>query len=432
MIPKIIHSNSFDFGDPAVRLVPLHSRGVDAGWMKKHASHGVFHGAMKDLRPEKGRTVIHVIAVGDEEIYGPNRNCDGFSRADNTTAHTSFKELGHVFKHHQNTDPLKAVGDVIQTAHHNQMSRIELLLGLDNEKCSREVQALEKGEDLPVSMGSMQDYDVCSICDNKAPTADKHCDHIKQMLGSVFDDGRKVYMKNPNPKYFDISLVFKPADRIAYTLRKVAADNGNVIGGHELAEMFGIRPWYSPKTATLQSLAALYKRTPLELRKVTEPESVGADTMKELKKQAALNGVNHLLAFLHANGWLLCPGDFGELIGHRDRESCEQAVDSYDGIDQLLSDDSELTSFDEPAVTAPMSLPPNAVEELNHVTSMDGPELAQRTIRISITKQPKLARCAVQSPEAWGFSALYNQYKLAFATHHQDRPAVLQALATTF
>jgi len=94
----------------------------------------------------------------------------------------------------------------------------------------------------------------------KAPTAADHCGHIKTMLGQLLDDGRKVYMKNPKPKYFDISLVFKPADRIAYTLKKVAAAGHGVIGGHDLAEIYGLQAVGSdPKYATLKALAAMRK-----------------------------------------------------------------------------------------------------------------------------------------------------------------------------
>lgn len=431
MIPKIIPSDSFDYGDPAVSLVPLHSRGVDDQWMRKHANHGLFHQFLDGLRPQKNKTIIHVIAVGDEEIYGPNRNCDGFSREDNVTAHSSFKDIGHVFKNHQNDDPFKAVGDVMQTAHNNQMSRIELLLALDNAKCYKEVDALESGGDIPVSMGSMQDYDVCSICQHKAPTARDHCNHIKQMLGSVFDDGRRVYMKNPKPKYFDISLVFKPADRIAYTLRKVAAAHG-VVGGHELAEAFGIRPWNSPKTAALRSLAAMVKQVPMSLQKATEPIALKDSTKDELKKQAKVQGIDHLLAFLHANGWLLGPSDFGEIIGHKDPMGCAGAVESAPGIEDLLEDMTEIPSLDAPILPNPITLSPSAIRDLDESASMLPGPANGRVLKVTIIKPATKVAYTLDPNEAAGFALLYKHYKLAFATQHQDRPGVMQALAATF
>jgi len=432
MITKVV-TNSFDFGETAAQLVPLYSRGVDGDWLCKHASYqGVFHDVLQDLKPIPGKTVIHVIALGDEEIYGPNRNGDGFSRKDNVTAHKTFKELGNVFKNHQNNDPLKAAGDVIATAHHQNMSRVQLLLGLDNDKCRREVDALDKGEDVPVSMGSMQDFDVCSVCQHKAPTAADHCHHIKNMLGQLLSDGRKVYMQNPNPKYFDISLVFKPADRIAYTLKKVAAAGGGVIGGHELAEIYGLRAVGDPKYATLRALAAMYKEVPATLRKATGPEELSEETTTELQKQAKIHGMDHLLAFLHANDWLLSPEDFGSVIGHPSPGGCGQAVEEHGALDDLVDDHSEVKALEVPAVSDYIPLSESARADLDTRTSMKPDSANARVIRMTIMKTPKLAKQALDEHEARGFAALYGHYKLAFAAQHQTEHAVLKTVAATF
>ena len=56
-------------------------------------------------------------------------------------------------------------------------------------------------------------FDVCSICGNSARARRFYCDHMKKMAGQILDDGRHVYVDNPDPTYFDISGVFRPADR---------------------------------------------------------------------------------------------------------------------------------------------------------------------------------------------------------------------------
>lgn len=434
MITKAI-TNAFDFGEVATQLVPLHSRGPDHQWMQKHAaSHPrVFQEVIKQLRPQKGRTIIHVIALGDEEIYGPNRNCDGFSARDNRTAHRSFKDIGHVFKHHKNDDPFKAVGDVIATAHNEQTSRVQLLLGLDNNKCRREVDALDRGEDIPVSMGSMQDFDVCSICGHKAPTAADHCHHITDMLGQLMDDGRKVYMQNPNPKYFDISLVFKPADRIAYTLKKVAAAGSGVVGGHDLADIYGLRSFGDPKYATLRALASMYKEIPASLRKVTTPGKLKTATVKELRKHAQLEGMEHLLAFLSANGWLLSPEDMGEVIGHPNPEGCGQAVEDHPVLDELLDDHTEIRALQAPDFCNQISLSDFARADLDSQASMLPGPLDARILRVSIVKPVKIASSPmVDDCDARGFASLYGHYKVAFANRHRTDRAVVRAVAATF
>ena len=69
----------------------------------------------------------------------------------------------------------------------------------------------------------------CSICGNRAPRIQDYCEHARTMMNKILSDGRKVYVDNPKPKFFDISFVRVPADRTAYTLRKVASDESIVI-----------------------------------------------------------------------------------------------------------------------------------------------------------------------------------------------------------
>jgi hypothetical protein len=81
---------------------------------------------------------------------------------------------------------------------------------------------MEKGEHPEVSMGCRVPHDVCSICGNKAAKKNEYCYHITHENKKVYADGRQVYMKNLQPTFFDISFVFRRADKIALTLRKVA------------------------------------------------------------------------------------------------------------------------------------------------------------------------------------------------------------------
>lgn len=427
MIPKLITSESFDFGDASVRLVPLSSRGIDRQFVKRAGAGGVFDKLANELRPQKGRTVIHVLAVGDEENYGPNRNADGFSGEDNRTAHTSFKDHGHVYRNHQSDDPLKAVGDVIATAHNELMHRVELMLSLDDNKCRREVQAVNEGRDVPVSMGSLQKYDVCSYCGHKAPTAPDHCEHIKNQLGLVAANGQKIYMKNPNPRYFDISLVFKPADRIAYTLRKVA--EAGIIGGHVLAEQAGLTNWASPKYAVKRTLATLIKQVPAHIRGAG-PGRLQSETVAELKKQAQLQGIDHLLAFLSANGWLLGPHDLGAVSG-LPAEEMDDAAAAFGQLDQV--GDEQIDSFEGPSYWDSLPLSGSATKDLHEQCSMtDGPAQG-RIIKLTIIKQAATKTSRSADPVMReGLGRLYGHYKLSFAMANVDRPATLRLTAASW
>lgn len=68
-------------------------------------------------------------------------------------------------------------------------------------------------------------FDVCSICGNKAKRRDEYCAHIRHDKKKIYPDGKQPYMINYNPTFFDISIVKRRADRIAYVLDKVASVN---------------------------------------------------------------------------------------------------------------------------------------------------------------------------------------------------------------
>ena len=54
------------------------------------------------------------------------------------------------------------------------------------------------------------------------------------------EDGHVLHADNPNPTFFDISHVFRPADRIAYVSGQLKAASACCVSGAELAEQLGI------------------------------------------------------------------------------------------------------------------------------------------------------------------------------------------------
>ncbi len=84
-----------------------------------------------------------------------------------------------------------------------------------------------------VSHNCAIDYDVCNGCGNRAKTAKDYCgpdDCVKyggcrDNLARTFDDGHTLAVDNYGCRWFDISHVIRPADRIAYGARvKTASD----------------------------------------------------------------------------------------------------------------------------------------------------------------------------------------------------------------
>jgi len=185
-----------------------------------------------------GEVPLHVLALGAYEIYGPNRNGDAFRKEACKKYHKTFVKLGHWFHNHKHNDPRKSYGIVKASIYNEPLGRIELIVFLNGTKqaakknkglvASRELELLESGKELPVSMACKVDYDECSGCGNRAKTRDEYCTEdrckyggLSKNLGKVFDDGHKLCAFNPEPYFFDISLVPTPADRIAYTFGRI-------------------------------------------------------------------------------------------------------------------------------------------------------------------------------------------------------------------
>jgi hypothetical protein len=254
-----------DFGEPIVTLVPLLRDGrvgpADRAGLIKRAGVDFYH-AVKEAKLAPGEVPVHTIALGSTEFYGPNRNGDGFVDAClREYAHT-FEKYARFYRNHCNRDPAKSYGRIIKAANNDPMHRIELLVGLNGtEKAAeangglvadKELEKLHRGEDIPTSMACKVAYDCCSGCGHHARTREEYCDGfgqckyggLKKNITVTFDDGHQLHADNPEPTWFDESHVYKPADRIAWSLgplfplEKSAAVHP--LGGAELAERIGL------------------------------------------------------------------------------------------------------------------------------------------------------------------------------------------------
>ena len=214
----------------------------------KHASVGADY--FKTIQPVPGHSIVLVLAMGAWETYGENRNGDGFpefpymetanppwiTAKDSLVQHYQTFENGHNFRHHCNSDPAKAVGDVMKSFWNPPMHRVELLVDLEDAKAPDLAERIAAGEFPPVSMGTRVKYDVCTYCGNRAPTRAQYCDHLKFNMRGVIE-GQKIAALNPSPSFFDISWVFRPADATAFMMKKVAEhDIYEVISGAQAGE----------------------------------------------------------------------------------------------------------------------------------------------------------------------------------------------------
>jgi hypothetical protein len=251
-ITKVIYSGALPDGlDASMHIVEDRQ-----GFAKLAAeSQGIFD--YEAVKPGKDHVGIHLIALGDFEHYGFNRNADAFPKTACVGYHDTFVKYGHVFRHHKNKDEKGALGAVKLSAYNDPMGRIELFVHAHREKCAEELAKLEKTGELPFSMACHVAFDRCSRCNNlrKSSSDPNQCDHVKYELGKVAEDGSITGTYNDEPRFFDISFVFRPADRIAWNL-KVASDG--LLDSVKLAGEFD--ELWLPETVAILSPVAVEKR----------------------------------------------------------------------------------------------------------------------------------------------------------------------------
>lgn len=217
---------------------------------------------VRTVRPTKHGIYVLVNAMGAGEIWGSNINGDFFQESQlvhtppqweglsvtdmRDTARrwvTSKDSYGyptfyaaHPFKHHVNKDPSRAFGSVELAVWNPKMKRVELVVFLDRERCKRFdaydiIEKIEAGGFPDVSMGCKVPFDVCSICQHESKTPKDYCDHARSMMNKILPDGRKVFVYNPRPRFFDISFVFIGADKTAKVMAKLASKGRQICLG---------------------------------------------------------------------------------------------------------------------------------------------------------------------------------------------------------
>lgn len=275
---KIIEYQYGDHNSEVISLISsenLHKKAEYSDELKEY---------VRMLKKKVDKTYALVNALSAGEHYGCNRNGDFFPENVLKQYHKTFEALGHVYKHHVNKDPKRSFGKVVFSHYNPKMHRVELIIELDNSRAADIIERLDKNiEDVKVSMACRVPYDVCSICGHKARKLSEYCDHLKDKIGRILGDGRRVYAINTMPKFFDISVVTIPADRTAGFIAKVASDNATVevdeyVPSAKIAEDLS-------KESDLESSADIKKKVDAEIKALTpDPHKLLLKTHGSLTK----------------------------------------------------------------------------------------------------------------------------------------------------
>lgn len=266
MLKLLDVDQSYFHDEPVIRLLSAFDSRSD-GFVKSAAADDRISEYAKNIQPDPNKIFIHILAMGAGEFWGANRNADWFGE-DNLirSCDTFVTSPAHIFTHHQNKRPEIALGQVVFAIYNHRMHRIEVIAWIDRNKGKDYVAKIERGEFPATSMACHTAHDTCSICGNQATSRAAYCRHLSTELGRILPDGKKVMAINDAPlRFFDMSLVVRPADITSSVLQKLAFDQGApVIGSAEQAD-----------DAQLQEKAASHKKL-ADLIKEVEGEITGS------------------------------------------------------------------------------------------------------------------------------------------------------------
>jgi hypothetical protein len=235
---KLSSPTDWDFGGPSVTLIKSSSRGLigsDRAKLIKLAGEEVVR-AFDNVKIAAGEEPLLVLALGEFNNWGANRNGDAFYQDVCRDYHDTFRKHAKWFRWHNNKQDSPSYGTVKASAFNEAMQRIDLIVGLNTNKIAaernggfiadKEMEKLARGEDLPVSMACTIPFDKCSACGNEARHRAEYCTEAtckaggcQENIGKLVklgNDMHHLHVINYRPRWFDISLVGRPADRTAY------------------------------------------------------------------------------------------------------------------------------------------------------------------------------------------------------------------------
>ena len=225
---------------------------------------------IEGLKPSKDSSFYWVNAMGSGEIYGANNRGDYFPRQELIDNHGTFVTTpARVYIQHINKDPRFSLGEVIYSFFNHDTDRVELVERVDWPLVSKFAPdwlryALQRDEQLNTSMGCNVAYDECSYCGNKAKYKNEYCTHALTNMNN-FIEGKKIFVKNKSPRFFDNSFVKKGADRTARVLSKVASDYENTItNDEEYKKIFSLSDIKDPKDDNFkEAIDTVFKDSPV-------------------------------------------------------------------------------------------------------------------------------------------------------------------------
>jgi hypothetical protein len=140
---------------------------------------------------------IKIFAIKKDE---PNDNGDAFSAKELKTAADSFVGVP-LFTNHQNDDVEKARGECVHSWYDKDEGGIFIIGRVDKVAYPRLARGIEEGYITGTSMGCSVENSLCSVCHNKAHTAEDYCSHVANRKNRKYNGDLKcAYHNSPVDK----------------------------------------------------------------------------------------------------------------------------------------------------------------------------------------------------------------------------------------
>ncbi len=402
----------------------------------------------------------HVISCGCTELFGPNRNADGWGKEALAKDMNTYLKHAKCFRDHDNKptslyygrpkvaffDEDRGYGRLLVALHANDSACTDKLARV----ADREIEDLESKGEIKVSHGSKISFDTCSFCGNNAKTRAQYCDSSERGgkcsalgcrpgLSKIAEDGRVQFVHNDDSNlFYDISAIgmsknsARQADRIAYAslfegLDKTAGElfPGAVPGSSWMAEQMGLtarldlfdldqlshRQHKFAKVAA--KLAMLEPYSPDRLYNSHVSPVRGLWQLRSLNNETKAAAVRELARRREFIG----PQTFAGLCEANWATAKEAEAIAYGGIQRLAQDDKlveliKTSSYTNAFVSdvgllpAPIKLPEGDVSE---------PALS-RASKFAALSEPYTAAPATGSEEAAKIALEYLAFKIAYAS----------------
>jgi hypothetical protein len=315
------------------------------------------------------------------------------------------------------------------------MKRLELVVGLDIDKCADILDEQEKKGVTNWSMASKQAHDVCTWCKHKAHTDADRCEHIPDKIGEINKQGEMCGMENPDPKWFEISHVRRGADRIGLSLQKAAGDKVSPLLPRDYMTLFPgfdmsnnipvISKTAASKRHILAKLAEIEKHLlGIGKKKLTPLVTAGKTEKIAAAAMDALRDTEYLKFFKVAadNGIILSPDNFFSYVfGGRIKQAFVDEVKSIlpDIFTKLANDSAVLNDerFDLPSFVYNDTIEKKALNNYRMSHSLFSPYIKNRVVQNTKEAAAIEDKAPSSDPTAFELAKQYVSYKLAALNH---------------